>query len=88
MLIGRKADKQTEVQSHNGIQNISRNKQTITTHDNINASHKQNIEPKNPDQKIHICSIYIKFKTGEANLHYEITGQGCPWMLLINQWGA
>lgn len=67
------------VKSYNGIQSISRNKQTITTHDNFNASHKQNIEPKNPDLKISICSIYIKFKTGKANLHYENTGQ---WLTL------
>lgn len=45
------------VYSHNEIQNTNKNKQTGITRDHINASHKQNIKPNNPDQKL----IYIPF---------------------------
>lgn len=75
MLISRKMNKPIVVYSHNGIQNINTNKQTVSTHDNINVSHKQNTEPKNPGQKKknHIRSTHTKFNNGKTNLHCQIT---------------
>lgn len=72
MLISRKMNKSIVVYSHNGIQNINPNKQNVSTHDNINVSHKQNTEPKNPGQKKKIIYIPLIQNSIMAKLIYTV----------------